>query len=90
MQKLQNSGMIDRALLHQINKLVNENSSLKQQVLQQQKIIKDIELHNISKGVAKHIDKWMDQDYSPNKTKQQDIEEFAFQLTKYINHKLRN
>lgn len=83
-------GMIDDALLHSINRLVNENASLKQQVIQQQEILNDIKIHDVSKQVAGHIDSWMNIPYLYGKTERQDIEDFAFRLTKYIDHKLRN
>lgn len=88
--KTQNLGMITPKLLNQINCLVTENASLRQQVLEQHKIMKDIQLHNVSKDVAKQLDRWMDKSYEDEKTEQEDIRDFAFNLTKYIEHKLNN
>lgn len=85
-----NLGMIDHALLNSINKIVNENASLKQQVIQQREMMNDIKMQDISKDVAQHIDNWMNVPYLHGKSKQQDIGEFAFRLTKYIDQRIRN
>ena len=82
--------MIDQALLHNINKIVSENAALKKELHKQKEIARNIELHDISKDVAYHIDNWMNVPYLHGKTRQQDINEFAFKLTKYIDQKLRN
>lgn len=81
-------GTIDLNLLNRINRLVKENASLKQQVYEQQMIMRDIQIHNISKDVANEIEKWMEKPYHDELTEQQDIKLFAFKITKYIAKRL--
>ncbi len=81
---------MDSILLNSVVRLQHENKTLKQQVIEQQDILNDIKIHDVSKQVAAHIDSWMNIPYLYGKTERQDIEDFAFRLTKYIDHKLRN
>ncbi len=81
---------MDSALMVGIARLQHENKTLKQQVIEQQDILNDIKIHDVSKQVAGHIDSWMNIPYLHGKTEREDIDEFAFRLTKYIDHKLRN
>lgn len=85
-----NFGYIDTNLLNRINHLVKENASLRQQVYEQQKIMRDIQIHNISKDVANEIEKWMEKPYKDGLTEQQDIKLFAFKITKYIVNRLND
>lgn len=82
-------GQIDNTLLQSINSIVNENASLRQQVIAQQKIVNDIKLHDVSKDVAMHIDNWMNTPYDSRLSEIQDLESFSFRLTKYINAQLK-
>lgn len=63
--------------------LQKENAELK-------KNASDIRIENIAKEVAVHVDEWLDKPYEDKKTKQQDIKDFALQITRYIDHKLHD
>lgn len=63
--------------------LQKENAELK-------KNASNIRIQNIAKEVAVQVDEWLDKPYEDKKTKQQDIKDFALQITRYIDHKLHD
>lgn len=73
-----------------IGNLLKENIELKKQVKQQQNIVEDIKLHDLSKEVAIHIDKWLDIPIPSHLSEEQDTQLFAFRMTKFIKQKLSN
>lgn len=75
--------VVNEAYLHAVSKLVNENIALKKQ-------INDIRIESVAEEVATHIDDWLDEPYKKNKSKQQDINDFALKITRYIDHRLRD
>lgn len=80
---MQTFGMIDTALLHQINKLINENASLK-------KANHELQLKSIADDVAVHIDTWLNSEYEEDLTEQESYKKFALKITRYIEQKLQN
>lgn len=73
--------VVDETYLKEVNRLVNENIALKKQ-------INDIKLEGVAKEVAKHVDDWLDEPYK-GKTPEQDRQEFALRITRYIDHRLQ-
>lgn len=64
-----------------LNKLQVENKLLKEK-------IKTMELKTISADVANQIDDWLSQPYH-GKSERKDIENFATEITKYIDSQLK-
>lgn len=75
--------VVNEDYLNSVNELVNENIALKRQV-------NDMKIEVIAKEVASHVDEWLDKPYKNEKSTQQDINDFALKITRYIDHRLRD
>lgn len=73
-----------------LSNTLSENIELKQQLIEQEKIIKDIQLHDVSKEVYMLMDDWMNRPIPEHLTEQQDMKVFTYKITKFIDNKLRN
>lgn len=70
-------------IIRENNKLTIENSVLKKQ-------LSDIKVRDVAQEVSVHVNNWLDSPYEERKTKQQDINEFALQITRYVDYRLHD
>lgn len=70
-----------RMILQALQKLQKENAALKSKIEAEK-------LHSVTRDVTKRINQWMNAPYH-GKSEQQDIEDFATEITRYIDSQLR-
>lgn len=73
-----------------IEALLRENRNLEIENIKLKKQINDRKVQDVAKEVAKHTNDWMNKPYVGGKTEQQDINDFALQITRYVDHRLRD
>ena len=75
--------LIIKALLRENRKLENDNIALKKQ-------IQDTKVRKVAREVARNVDDWLNRPYEDEKSVYQDIADFALQITRDIDHRLRD
>lgn len=61
--------------------LQEENAALKKNASER--------IQSIAEEVAAQVDDWLNKPYKDKKTTMQDINDFALQITRYVDHRLR-
>lgn len=70
-------------IIRENNQLMIENIALKKQ-------ISDTKIKDVAQEVSVHVNNWLDSPYDEGNTKQQDINEFALHITRYVDYRLHD